>query len=207
MKSKMKKYAGGNLVDSSGNPVRSSSGEPVRTRSDAEFDEDSKFGGYGRFIPKTKNMSMGDVKSGISKLLGGKEATRPSEDLAPYEPESPFLNRGTGTDTTNKPESVKPIVDASRAPAAADDTYASNKTYTTTKPENKKSKSKVSKADLEKSGLSLRDYMNKERGLTRREPKFDKFEQTQLKSGGKVSSASSRGDGIAQRGKTKGRMC
>ena len=28
-----------------------------------------------------------------------------------------------------------------------------------------------------------------------------------MKKGGKVSSASSRGDGIAQRGKTKGRMC
>ena len=29
----------------------------------------------------------------------------------------------------------------------------------------------------------------------------------QMKSGGKVSSASSRADGVAQRGKTKGRMC
>jgi hypothetical protein len=28
-----------------------------------------------------------------------------------------------------------------------------------------------------------------------------------MKKGGKVSSASSRGDGIAKRGKTKGRMC
>jgi hypothetical protein len=195
MKTKVKKYAKGMLTDSSGNPVRSSSGEPVRTRSDEEFAEDSKFGGYGRYMPK-----------GGSLTRGIKETSRPSEDLAPYEPESPFLNKGTGTDITNKPESVKPIVDASRAPAAADDTYASNKTYTTTKP-GKTPKSKVSKADLDKSGLSLRDYMNKERGLTRREPKFDKFEQTQLKSGGKVSSASSRGDGIAQRGKTKGRMC
>jgi|APGre2960657404_1045060.scaffolds.fasta_scaffold34664_2 hypothetical protein len=196
MKTKVKKYAKGMLTDSSGNPVRSSSGEPVRTRSDEEFAEDSKFGGYGRYMPK-----------GGSLTRGIKETSRPSEDLAPYEPESPFLNKGTGTDITNKPESVKPIVDASQAPAAADDTYAYNKKYTTVKPENKKPKSKVSKADLEKSGLSLRDYMNKERGLTRREPKFDKFKQTELKSGGKVSSASSRGDGIAQRGKTRGKMC
>ena len=206
MKTKVKKYAGGMLTDSSGNPVRSGSGEPVRTRSDDEIAADNK-AGYGRYMPKTRSITIDDVKSGISRLVRGKEAPRPSEDLAPYEPESPFLNRGTGADTTNKPESVKPIVDASRAPAAPDDTYASNKTYTTTKPENKKLKNKVSKADLEKSGLSLRDYMNKERGLTRREPKFDKFKQTELKSGGKVSSASSRGDGIAQRGKTKGRMC
>jgi hypothetical protein len=196
MKSKVKKYAKGMLTDSSGNPVRSGSGEVVRTRSDEEFAEDSKFGGYGRFMPK-----VGSITRGI------KETSRPSEDLVPYEPESPFLYKGTGTDITNKPESVKPIVDASQAPAAADDTYAYNKKYTTVKPENKKPKSKVSKADLEKSGLSLRDYMNKERGLTRREPKFDKFKQKELKSGGKVSSASSRGDGIAQRGKTRGKMC
>jgi hypothetical protein len=207
MKSKVKKYAKGMLTDSSGNPVRSGSGEVVRTRSDDEIAEDSKFGGYGRNMPKTKSYSLDDVKSGISRLVRGKEAPRPSEDLAPYEPESPFLNKGTGTDITNKPESVKPIVDASQAPAAADDTYAYNKKYTTVKPENKKPKSKVSKADLEKSGLSLRDYLNKERGLTRREPKFDKFKPTELKSGGKVSSASSRGDGIAQRGKTRGKMC
>ena len=196
MKHKVKKYAKGMLTDSSGNPVRSGSGEPVRTRTDEEFAEDSKFGGYGKYMPKTKSLTRGI-----------KETSRPSEDLAPYEPESPFLNRGTGTDITNKPESVKPIIDASRAPAAADDTYAYNKNYSITKPENKKSKSKVSKADLEKSGLSLRDYLNKERGLTRREPKFNKFAQTELKSGGKVSSASSRGDGIAQRGKTRGKMC
>jgi len=210
MKRKVKKYAGGNLVDGSGNPVRSGSGEPVRTRSDAEFDEDNKLGGYGRFMPKVKKYTIGDVKSGIDRLtrsVSGKETPRPSEDLAPYEPESPFLNKGTGTDITNKPESVKPIVDASQAPAAADDTYAYNKKYITVKPENKKLKSKVSKADLEKSGLSLRDYMNKERGLTRKEPKFDNFKPTELKSGGKVSSASSRADGIAQRGKTKGRIC
>ena len=206
MKHKVKKYAKGMLTDSSGNPVRSSSGEPVRTRSDDEIAADNK-AGYRRDMPLTRSITMDDVKSGISKLVRGKEAPKPSEDLAPYEPESPFLNRGTGTDITNKPESVKPIVDASRAPAAADDTYAYNKNYSITKPENKKSKNKVSKADLEKSGLSLRDYLNKERGLTRREPKFNKFAQTELKSGGKVSSASSRGDGIAQRGKTRGKMC
>jgi hypothetical protein len=142
----------------------------------------------------------------------------------------------------------------------------------------------VSKAELEKSGLSLRDFLNRERGLTRRggpsapakvtdtgsdvarmlarapkpalrqetfaereKAKFDEGQRimaakraaaaeadaandrnrqariltgirknaganlgmgsTGLKSGGSVSKASGRADGIAQRGKTRGKMC
>jgi len=118
----------------------------------------------------------------------------------------------------------------------------------------------VTKEELAKSGLSLRDFLNKERGLTRRKdvaekavtkaepeaetkpaPKtgsimdkspeeraamvklglqrqeadramkaFKAKKSTGMKSGGSVSSASvasRRGDGIAQRGKTRGKMC
>jgi len=36
---------------------------------------------------------------------------------------------------------------------------------------------------------------------------FQGFKNMRLSNGGKVSSASKRADGIAQRGKTKGRMC
>jgi len=49
----------------------------------------------------------------------------------------------------------------------------------------------VSKKELEESGLSLRDFLNRERGLTRREDKADsKVEaaKKQLKLGEKVSS-------------------
>ena len=63
MKRKVKKYAGGNLVDSSGNPVRSGSGEPVRTRSDDEIAEDNK-AGYGRYMPKlTRSITLGGKSS------------------------------------------------------------------------------------------------------------------------------------------------
>ena len=264
MKRKVKKYAKGMLTDSSGNPVRSSSGEPVRTRSDEEFAEDSKFGGYGKYMPKTKSLTRGI-----------KETSRPSEDLAPYEPESPFLNRGTGTDITNKPESVKPIIDASRAPAADDsDTYApKTRTFSTTGPEKKKARPKprysgvVSSEDLGSqdfsskakpkptgdSGLSkatlaaglglagaagagllagrrrmqsgtrgerieptMGSTRSPVRGMTAEEAAFENeggryFKKggktKKMASGGKTSSASSRGDGIAQRGKTKGRIC
>lgn len=240
MKRKVKKYAGGNLVDSSGNPVRSGSGEPVRTRSDDEIAEDSKFGGYGRYMPKTKSYSMDDVKSGISKLVRGKEAPKPSEDLAPYEPESPFLNRGTGTDITNKTESVKPIIDASRAPAADDsDTYApKTRSFSTTGPEKKKVVKKTpakpasqefptrdrDRADQsfplktdDKKVPPLRKIGEAIMGTMENKPfrssMYDKMKgrkaggSIKMASGGKVSSASSRGDGIAQRGKTKGRIC
>jgi len=123
----------------------------------------------------------------------------------------------------------------------------------------KTSKAKVvTKEELAKSGLSLRDYLNKQQGLTRRgeptvkvvkteskveeapEPKVvksvEKYETPYdrknrqnreagidfdsmvgklknrimgagMKSGGKVSSASSRADGIAMRGKTRGKIC
>jgi hypothetical protein len=76
----------------------------------------------------------------------------------------------------------------------------------------------VTKEELEKSGLSLRDYMNKQQGLTRRgESKSDTAAivakgqannmEPRMASGGKVSSASKRADGIATKGKTRGRMC
>ena len=229
MKRKVKKYAKGMLTDSSGNPVRSSSGEPVRTRSDEEFAEDSKFGGYGKYMPKTKSLTR-----------GMKETSRPSEDLAPYEPESPFLNRGTGTDITNKTESVKPIIDASRAPAADDsDTYApKTRSFSTTGPEKKKAVKKApakpasqefptrdrDRADQsfplktdDKKVPPLRKIGEAIMGTMENKPfrssMYDKMKgrkaggSVKMASGGKVSSASSRGDGIAQRGKTKGRIC
>lgn len=73
----------------------------------------------------------------------------------------------------------------------------------------------VSKAELAKSGMSLRDFLNKERGLKRRPEKSypkDTGTETFLKKGGSVKayasggSVSSRGDGCAQRGKTRGMM-
>jgi len=49
MKRKIKKFAEG--------------GTNVRTRTDEEFAEDSKFGGYGRYMPKTKNITLGGKSS------------------------------------------------------------------------------------------------------------------------------------------------
>jgi len=103
----------------------------------------------------------------------------------------------------------------------------------------------VSKKELEDSGLTLREFLNRERGLKARGESKDKeakkpAERVQtlapakkedagqsriltgikknagqnklmgslgLKSGGSVSSASRRADGIATKGKTRGKMC
>lgn len=79
----------------------------------------------------------------------------------------------------------------------------------------------VSKAELAKSGMTLRDFLNKERGLKRRPEKSQPGAYAApgtgdagqfLKKGGSIKayasggSVSSRADGCAQRGKTKGMM-
>ena len=63
----------------------------------------------------------------------------------------------------------------------------------------------VTKKMLADSGFdNLRDYLNAQRGLTRRSsPKPKPFVSDVFKRGGKVSSASKRADGIAIRGKTR----
>ena len=74
------------------------------------------------------------------------------------------------------------FVESPRAVAAEDDA-----TKRITKPKARV----VSKKELEESGLSLRDFLNKERGLTRREDKADsKVEaaKKQINLGEKVSS-------------------
>jgi hypothetical protein len=70
MKRKVKKFSEG--------------GTNIRTRTDAEFAEDSKHGGYGRYMPKTKEYTLDEAKEKISGLFGGrskaKEEAAPAED-------------------------------------------------------------------------------------------------------------------------------
>jgi hypothetical protein len=66
MKRKVKKFAG-------------DEGSVVRTRSDKEFEEDNKYGGYGRYMPKTKEYSVDDVKNKLSGLFGGGKKTKDEE--------------------------------------------------------------------------------------------------------------------------------
>lgn len=69
MKRKVKKFSEG--------------GTNIRTRTDAEFAEDSKYGGYGRYMPKTKEYTLDEAKEKISGLFGGKSKAK--EEAAPVE--------------------------------------------------------------------------------------------------------------------------
>ena len=60
------------------------------------------------------------------------------------------------------------------------------------------------KAEADAAIRAMRPTTNKEKPRSFQDRKADAF--SELKKGGKVSSASSRGDGIAQRGKTRGMM-
>jgi hypothetical protein len=62
MKRKVKKFSEG--------------GTNIRTRTDAEFAEDSKHGGYGRYMPKTKEYTLDEAKEKISGLFGGKSKAK-----------------------------------------------------------------------------------------------------------------------------------
>ena len=60
-------------------------------------------------------------------------------------------------------------------------------------------------ADAKRSGTKLSDEEKSE--LRREVTRGNKGEDAEYKKGGKVSSASSRADGVAQRGKTRGKVC
>jgi hypothetical protein len=68
MKRKVKKFAG-------------NEGSVVRTRSDKEFEEDSKYGGYGRYMPKTKEYTFDEIKDKLSGLFGGKSKDEDSSSF------------------------------------------------------------------------------------------------------------------------------
>jgi hypothetical protein len=248
MKRKVKKYAGGMLTDSSGNPVRSSSGEPVRTRFGK--DEDRPKAGPDDYA------TMGKRAGATSTMSGPKE----------------YISESIKEDTEKETGSPKGVFSGSAA-ADESDTYApKTRTFSTTGPAKKKPKPKSRYSDVVSSkDMGSQDFSSKSkpagdsglskgalaaglglaaaagagalgarrqmksgtraerveptmggttrspvRGITAEEAAFENeggryFKKggktTKMASGGKTSSASSRGDGIAQRGKTKGRIC
>lgn len=170
----------------------------------------------------------------------------------------------SGSDIVGRPqdEGYRPNAGTAKERATAEGAYDSGKIIENTSPRTKPSKPAiVTKEALEKSGMSLRDYMNKQQGLTRRKekdptagdspdkkaqeaadaidpgrdmrtPRYtppgsapkqttqkpkpkvfmpskpdNSFQGSKFKSGGSVSSASHRADGIATKGKTRGKMC
>jgi hypothetical protein len=239
MKRKVKKYAGGNLVDSSGNPVRSGSGEPVRTRSDDEIAEDSKFGGYGRYMPKTRSITLGGkssaaedrpTSSGVDDYeTMGKRAGATSPFSGPKEYISESIQEDTEKESpkgiasgfksneskferkdneVKMPEVKKKVVKKTPAKPASQEFPTRDRDRADQSFPLKTDDKKV--PPLRKIGEAIMGTMENK---PFRSSMYDKMKgrkaggSVKMASGGKVSSASSRGDGIAQRGKTKGRIC
>ena len=131
-----------------------------------------------------------------------------------------------GTDFVDRPqdEGYRPYI-SPRDRAMAEGEKDAGKIIENTGPRTKPVAEKprvVSKKELEDSGFdNLRDYLNDQKGLSRKSS--DKHAEARknlssgkkrideggkpYRSGGSVSSASSRADGIATKGKTRGRMC
>jgi hypothetical protein len=212
---KAKRYqTGGVLRDRYGNPVRSGSGEVVRTGSpDREYDEQA-------------SASMTE-----SSDYSGRRPRTESSMTSDYMPRSSFKMPDIGDADEGVSESRK-ITDYIRSSPKEDSVTETVKEEVKAKPKVKRKKKELSGMF----GNIDSDSLNKRRleGLKKEDSPYGKSERLKalagtfsseraskryaestpyarskmgMKSGGKVSSASSRADGIAQRGKTKGRMC
>lgn len=212
---KAKRYqTGGVLRDRFGNPVRSGSGEAVRTGSpDREYDEQA-------------SASMTE-----SSDYSGRRPRTESSMTSDYMPRSSFKMPDIGDADEGVSESRK-ITDYIRSSPKEDSVTETVKEEVKAKPKAKRKKKELSGMF----GNIDSDSLNKRRleGLKKEDSPYGKSERLKalmgtfspersskryaestpyarskmgMKSGGKVSSASSRADGIAQRGKTKGRMC
>lgn len=238
MKRKVKKFADG--------------GTNVRARTDEEFAEDSKFGGYGRFMPKVKNMSIDEVKTGIGKLLGGKSSAaedRPTSSgvddyetmgkragaTSPFSGPKEYISESIKEDTETEsprgiasgfksgeskferkdnevkmPEVKKKVVKKTPAKPASQEFPTRDRDRADQSFPLKTDDKKV--PPLRKAGEAIMGTVaNASKPYS--SSMYDKMKgrkaggSIKMASGGKVSSASSRGDGIAQRGKTRGKMC
>jgi hypothetical protein len=215
MKRKVKKYAGGTLVDSSGNPVRSGSGEVVRTRFGKDDEDRPKSSGIEDYA------SMGRRASAVSTFGGPKEYIYESstEDVVkepmsdteePRRKISDYIsNKSTSTASEDeKPAVKKKVIKKVAAKTSSQSFPTSDRDRADQAFPLKTDDKKV--PPLRKIGEAIMGTME---NRPFRSSMYDKMKgrkaggSVKMASGGKTSSASSRGDGIAQRGKTKGRIC
>lgn len=221
MKKKVKRYQdGGVLRDRYGNPVRSGSGEVVRTRfpersydeqASASMTESSDYTGRRMKSPDVEDMGdssyMPKGRSGAPDIgYGGGDEDEGPRTLAKYMRSSPKED----SVTVEEKEEVTVKPKAKPKPKAKTATELARKMgegYMKAAEAAKPAK-KEPMYDLAKAGRALADTFSSERA-TKRYAESTPYARAKygMKSGGKVSSASSRADGIAQRGKTKGRIC
>ena len=215
MKKKAKRYQeGGVLRDRFGNPVRSGSGDVVRTRfpeksydeqASASMTESSDYTGRRLKSPDVEDMGdssyMPKTKMADIGFTGDDEEERTI---------SKYIRTSPKEDAVEEKEEVKIKPKAKPKPKAKSATEVARtmgegymKAAQAAKPAKKEPM-----YDLAKAGRALADTFSSERA-TKRYAESTPYARAKMgmKSGGKVSSASSRADGIAQRGKTRGRIC
>lgn len=215
MKKKVKRYQeGGVLRDRFGNPVRSGSGDVVRTRfpeksydeqASASMTESSDYTGRRMKSPDVEDMGdssyMPKTKTANIGFTGDDEEERTI---------SKYIRTSPKEDAVEEKEEVKVKPKAKPKPKAKSATEVARtmgegymKAAQAATPMKKEPM-----YDLAKAGRALADTFSSERA-TKRYAESTPYARSKMgmKSGGKVSSASSRADGIAQRGKTRGRIC
>lgn len=203
MKKKVKKFQeGGVLRDSYGNPVRSGSGEVVRTRyPDRSYDEQAsasmtESSDYSGRRMKSPDMSGADsseyMPSGRKPDIGftGEEEPRSIQSYIKKSSED-----SAGGPAEKVVEETKTVT---RKPAKKEAPRAKATDKVGAGYESLAKKTEAPKSKLSDTGKSVR--LN---ALLKSIP----GNPFGLKKGGTVSSASKRADGIAQRGKTRGKVC
>ena len=217
-------------------------------------------------LPDNRNVgeAVGDSNEGMKEARDRDDARQKAAmDKSMEDSRVMQQNISRGSDFVGRPqdEGYRPNSGTARERAMAEGAYDSDKIVENTGPRTKPSKPAiVTKEALEKSGMSLREYLNKQQGLTARKekdptagdspdkaaqaaadaidpgrdmrtPRYtppgsapkqttqkpkpkvfmpskpdNSFSGSKFSKGGSVSSASSRADGCATKGKTKGTM-
>ena len=213
MKRKVKKYAEGMLTDSSGNPVKSGSGETWKTRYGSSKEDRPTSSGVEDYASLGKRAGVVSPFSGVPSIK--EEST--TETATPSKSRSETIEEETVAGKGAKNLALEP-----------EEIEVKKKTVVKKKPKYKDTGANIgSQGDFKMkpsvpestSGMGPKNtFLTKERMGVKdtstgswfdraKEHLSNEFKTKKMASGGKVSSASSRGDGIAQRGKTKGRMC
>ena len=218
MKKKAKRYqSGGVLRDRFGNPVRSGSGDVVRTGyPDRSYDEQA-----------SASMTESSDYSGRRARSPEPSSAEDSSMTSDYMPRSSFKMPDLGGEDSSE---TRKITDYIRTSPKEDSVSETIKEEVKAKPKPKpKPRKRVSQSfGVDEAGMEERSkaaksdtpYGKSERlkalmGTFSSERSSKRYGESTpyarskmgMKSGGKVSSASSRADGIAQRGKTRGRIC
>ena len=246
MKRKVKKYAGGNLVDSSGNPVRSGSGEPVRTRYGKDDEDRPRSSGVEDYATLGKRAGAVSTMSGPKEYItdSSKEDTykEPESSSAPFanfkSNESKFERNDNEVVEKKKPAAKKKdpaykekdpskiLESAAKSKSMYEDTGAkigSQGNFNIDIPKDTSRGLRLAPGSIaEKIANKVSGALDRSQQVgtnamkeSARQARVDRLRRNVgsnqelygMKKGGKVSSASSRGDGIAQRGKTRGKMC